>query len=113
MIVASTLVYAEVCGHGEVRSQNTGDVDAKISKFFEHGFLRWVEVDLSLARHARILSRKHGLRGADAVHLASAIKGKADCFMTWDTKDFPIGKLIEGIMIQEPEAYGQGTLPIM
>jgi len=111
-IVASTLVYAEVCGHGEVRSPDADEVDAKIRTFFERGFLRWVEVDLPTARHARMLSRAHGLRGADAIHLSSAIRGKAERFMTWDTKDFPIGRVIEGVAVQEPEAYGQGTLPV-
>jgi predicted nucleic acid-binding protein len=111
-IVASTLLYAEVCGHGEVRSATAEDVDAKIRTFFEHGFLRWVEVDLPTARHARILSRAYGLRGADAIHLASAIRGKAERFMTWDSKDFPIGQVIDGLTVQEPEVYGQGTLPV-
>jgi predicted nucleic acid-binding protein len=111
-IVASTLVYAEVCGHGEVRSAEAEDVDAKIRTFFERGFLRWVEVDLPAARQARTLSREHGLRGADAIHLASAIRGRTERFMTWDTKDFPIGQTVEGVRVQEPEAYGQGTLPV-
>lgn len=111
-IVASTLVYAEVCGHGEVRSAEAEDVDAKVDAFFERGFLRWVEVDLPTARHARTLSREHRLRGADAVHLASAVRGRAESFMTWDTKDFPIGRVIENMRIQEPEARGQGTLPV-
>jgi predicted nucleic acid-binding protein len=70
-IVASTLVYAEVCGHGDVRSANDAAlVDAKVSAFFEHGFIQWVEVDLVVAREARRLSREHRLRGADAIHLA-------------------------------------------
>jgi predicted nucleic acid-binding protein len=111
-IVASTLVYAEVCGHGEVRSATAEGVDAKIRTFFERGFLRWVEVDLPNARHARMLSRAHGLRGADAIHLSSAIRAKAERFMTWDMKDFPIGQVIEGVAVQKPEAYGQGTLPV-
>lgn len=111
-IVASTLLYAEVCGHGEVRAANAEDVDAKIRTFFERGFLRWVEVDLPTARHARALSRQHGLRGADAIHLSSAIRGKAERFMTWDAKDFPIGRVVEGVTVQEPEAYGQRTLPV-
>lgn len=64
------------------------------------------------ARHARVLSRSYGLRGADAVHLSSAVKGKAARFMSWDTKDFPIGDVIEGVVVEEPEAYGQGTLPV-
>lgn len=111
-IVASTLVYAEVCGHGDVRSADAEGVDAKIRTFFERGFLRWVEVDLPTARHARTLSRQYGLRGADAIHLSSAIRVKAGRFMTWDAKDFPLGQVIEGVAIQEPEAYGQGTLPV-
>lgn len=111
-IVASTLIYAEVCGHGEVRSSDAEGVDAKIRTFFERGFLRWVEVDLPAARHARTLSRQLGLRGADAIHLSSAIRGKAERFMTWDTTDFPIGQIVDGVTIQEPEAHGQGTLPV-
>ena len=56
-VVASTLIYAEVCGHGEVRAaRNAAEVDAKVSAFFEHGFIQWVEVDLVVARQARRLS---------------------------------------------------------
>ena len=61
---------------------------------------------------ALVLSREHGLRGADAIHLSSAIRGKAERFMTWDTKDFPIGRVIDGVAVQEPETYGQGTVPV-
>ncbi len=53
-----------------------------------------------------MLSRSHGLRGADAIHLSSAIRGKAERFMTWDSKDFPMGQVIEGVIVQEPVAYG-------
>jgi predicted nucleic acid-binding protein len=73
-VVASTLLYAEVCGHGEVRAAvDLASVDQKVSAFLEHGFIEWVEVDLVVAREARRLSRAHRLRGADAIHLASAI----------------------------------------
>ena len=58
----------------------------EVRTFFERGFLRWVEVDLPTARHARILSREHGLRGADAIHLASAIRGRTERFVTWDVR---------------------------
>ncbi len=109
-IVASTLLYAEVCGHGEVRSADDAEVDAKIGNFFDRGFIRWVELDLPIARLARTLSRSYRLRGADAVHLASAIRGRAERFMTWDSKDFPISQNIDGMIVQEPEAYGQGAL---
>ena len=111
IIVASTLIYAEVCGHGEVRNPELEEINEKISAFFERGFIKWIEVDLPTSREARGLSLKFGLRGADAIHLASAIRGRAKTFMTWDT-DFPIGQDIDGIAIREPAPLGQGTLSL-
>ena len=110
MVAASTLIYAEVCGHWEVRA--AGDpvaVDQKISAFFEHGFIRWVDVDLVIAREARRLSRAYHLRGADAIHLASAIRGSCDVLMTWNKNDFPIGQNIKGVDVREPFLFGQAS----
>lgn len=108
-IIASTLVYAEVGGNGAVRAapaQAIDEVDSKISAFFEHGFIQWVEVDLVIAREARRLSREYGLRGPDAVHLASAIRASCDVLMTWDT-DFPIGQTVQGVNVSTPFLFGQ------
>jgi predicted nucleic acid-binding protein len=110
-VVASTLIYAEVCGHGEVRAaQDAVAVDAKVSAFFEHGFIQWVEVDLVIAREARRLSRELRLRGADAIHLASAARASCQVLMTWNKNDFPIGRSIEGVEVREPFLFGQGQL---
>lgn len=110
-VIASTLIYAEVCGHGEVHAaQDAAAVDAKVSAFFESGFISWVEVDLVLARDARRLSRVWRLRGADAIHLASAIRASCDVLMTWNKNDFPIGQTIEGVDVREPFLFGQGSL---
>ena len=110
-IVASTLIYAEVCGHGEVRvAQDAVDVDQKVSAFFEHGFIQWVEVDLVVAREARRLSREHRLRGADAIHLASAVRASCQVLMTWNKNDFPIGRMVDGVEVREPFLFGQGRL---
>jgi len=110
VVVASTLLYAEVCGHGEVRGAvDQTAVDQKVSAFFEHGFIQWVDVDLVVARDARRVSRAHRLRGADAIHLASAIRASCDALMTWDN-DFPIGRTIEGVDVCEPFLFGQATL---
>jgi len=111
VVVASTLLYAEVCGHGEVRAAvDQTAVDQKVSAFFEHGFIQWVDVDLVVARDARRVSRAHRLRGADAIHLASAIRASCDALMTWDKKDFPIGQTVEGVDVREPFLFGQATL---
>lgn len=110
-VVASTLLYAEVCGHGEVRAApDAADVDRQVSAFFEHGFIQWVEVDLSIAREARRLSREHRLRGADAIHLASAIRADCDVLMTWNSNDFPWGRAIDGVELREPFLFGQRTI---
>lgn len=104
-IVASTLVYAEVCGHGDVRaSKDTETVDRKVDAFFHHKYIHWVEVDLPIARHARALSRLRGLRGPDAIHLASAIRAKCAYFMTWD-EGFPIDHEVGSVTIRHPFPY--------
>lgn len=111
VVVASTLIYAEVCGHGDVRAAvDLVEVDRKVSAFFEHGFIQWVEVDLSIARDARRLSREHRLRGADAIHLASAIRASCDVLMTWNKNDFPVGENVLGVAVREPFLFGQGNL---
>ncbi len=110
-VVASTLIYAEVSGHGDVRAaQDAVAVDAKVSAFFESGFISWVEVDLVLARDARRLSREWRLRGADAIHLASAVRASCEVLMTWNKNDFPIGQTVGGVEVREPFLFGQGSL---
>lgn len=110
-VVASTLIYAEVCGHGEVRAaRDAAGVDAKVSAFFEQGFLQWVEVDLVIAREARRVSRERRLRGADAIHLASAVRAGCDVLMTWNKNDFPVGEQVDGVDVREPFLFGQSSI---
>ncbi len=45
-------------------------------------------VDLHTARVAAVLGSKYGLRGADAVHLATAVNANAERFITNNRKDF-------------------------
>jgi len=51
-------------------------------------------VDLAIADLAAVLGAKYRLRDADAVHLATAIQGGADRFVTNNRKDFP-RKIVE------------------
>lgn len=46
--------------------------------------------DESTADHAAVLGSKYGLRAADAVHLATAVKAGADRFITNNSRDFPV-----------------------
>jgi predicted nucleic acid-binding protein len=56
------------------------------------------------ARHYRLT---YGLDSMDALHLASAVRGRADVFLTWDTDDFRrIGPNVDGVTISQPYWYG-------
>jgi predicted nucleic acid-binding protein len=65
------------------------------------GRLELKPLDEPTARLAASLAASHGLRGADAVHLATAVHGGADRFITNNQKDFP--KSIAEIDITYPE----------
>ena len=57
--------------------------------------------DLVVAELAAIVGATHGLKAADAVHLATAVKAGADRFITNNKKDFP--QTIEEIEIVYPD----------
>ncbi len=58
-------------------------------------------MDLETSRLATALAALHGLRAADAVHLATAVAAGADRFITNNRKDF--AKTIEDIVIAYPD----------
>jgi len=53
------------------------------------GRLELLPVDLAMARLATSLASRHGLRAADAVHLATAVAAGASRFVTNNSSDFP------------------------
>ena len=63
-------------------------------------------VDVSTADLAAVLGAKHGLRAADAVHLATAVQAGADRFITNNRKDFV--KAIDEIAVIYPDELAQG-----
>lgn len=70
-----------------------------------------VEFDQEVALKARELRlRKIVTPARDAIHLASAIVAAADVLMTWDGKDFPLGRTIEGVYVSEPYLLGDPDL---
>lgn len=104
-ILTSTFTLAEVL---KDRNQPilTEDQERNIDAFFQHEYIKLVTLDRVVAEHARKLARMHNLRPADAVHLASAIRAKADQVLTWDG-DFPIDTIVEGVLIKHPYWLGQ------
>lgn len=107
-ILTSTLTIVEV-----FKKRNhptlTEMEEQKIDAFFKHEYIKLVTLDRQVAEHARKLARVYNLRPIDAVHLASAIRTKADQLLTWDN-DFP-RTTIEGVQIREPYWFGQLRMP--
>jgi predicted nucleic acid-binding protein len=87
-LVASTLLLAEVGSwNGAVDPTSRDQV---LSGYLENLPVEWAELDLFTTHDARALCDKYKMRGADAVHLATAIRRKADYLVTRD-KGFPAG----------------------
>ncbi|MFI7434257.1 type II toxin-antitoxin system VapC family toxin [Micromonospora haikouensis] len=90
-LVASTLLLAEV-------ASRRGDVDpairdAVISQYLENLDVEWCEVDLFTVADARAICDRYEMRGADAVHLATAVRRRADYFVSRDG-GFPFGEVV-------------------
>jgi len=86
------------------------EVDQLILQYLDNVGARWAEVDLIISRDARALSWKHGIKsGADAVHLATAVRLRADVFMSRNG-GFPYGQKIEATLVTEPKVVWTPTL---
>lgn len=91
--LSSRLAYPEVCAaiaaagrnHDLTKSQATAAAAAWEECW---AWMRPVEMTVAVGRHAGELARSHGLRGADAVHLASALAiGMTDVTVAvWDRR---------------------------
>jgi predicted nucleic acid-binding protein len=91
--VSSRLAYVEVCAalaaaHRQRRLADTGLARAAEAWEEYWAAIRPVELTPAVERSAGRLSRSHALRGADAVHLASALAvGPADTIVAvWDRR---------------------------
>lgn len=65
------------------------------------GRLELLPVDAATAELATALGARHGLRAADAVHLATAVQMGADRFLTNNRRDYP--RTIDAVDITYPE----------
>jgi hypothetical protein len=66
-------------------------------------------VDIIISREARALSWQYGIKsGADAVHLATAVRLHADFFMSRDG-GFPYGQKVDTTEVVEPRVIWSPT----
>ncbi|MEH0823428.1 MULTISPECIES: type II toxin-antitoxin system VapC family toxin [unclassified Micromonospora] len=103
-ILTSPLILVEV--RGAERSA-AFDVSREnyVRRLIDNPRLLLVEFDRTVALKARDLTWRYQLKPADAIHLASAVVGGADAFMTFDG-DFPCGTNVEGVWVDKPYKHG-------
>ena len=117
VLAASALIEAEVACLGPYRDGST-EAQSQVRGWFNAPSTKWTDVDRFLERDAAQLSRtwtphraskKCKLGGADATHLAAAVRLRCDYLMTHDG-GFPLGHTVNGVQVQRPEAVWVRTL---
>jgi predicted nucleic acid-binding protein len=93
LFVASALVIAEVVKINDP-SINSAQQSKLIADFFQNPYIRVRSVDRLIAEEAREISRVHGVKPADAVHIATAIRYKCYSLQTYDGESGKRKKLI-------------------
>jgi predicted nucleic acid-binding protein len=99
-IYTSALTLAEVhkLRGGERLPTNLGD---RILAYFEHDFIRIIDVDRNIGEQAHRKCREHGIYPNDAIHLACAMKAGCEVLLAWDDR---FNKVREpNIRIEEPQ----------
>lgn len=108
-VVASTLLQVEVIKHPAAKIP--ADHHELIAKVLSRSIIEWFELDPRTAVLARRLRSDYALRTADAVHLATAIRGRADVLLTWDKRLLKVADA-EPVPVREPYWPGPNPLPM-
>lgn len=103
----------------EVEVAKLGGVDdtkaeAMIREFFGRNYIVSAAIDRLVAEKAREIVRRYRVRGADAVHLATAVVHGVAVFETFDDpliKKFAAPGGISGLTVRIPTYEGPRTLP--
>ena len=104
-------------------ASDPSDAEAIISAFFSEAYVKVIQLDRQVARVARELIRaahqqERSIRGADAVHVASAIHHKVPVFESTDrTLLRNLGRLdhpgLATLVAREPTHEGSAMFPGM
>jgi predicted nucleic acid-binding protein len=104
VIVTSALTLAEVRGAGSEADE------AMVDEMFRQDYIVVRVLDPPLASRARRLGREHGIKPADAIHVATAIDLGAEVMHTMDGKTKKRGLIAKsgqleevGLRIREPD----------
>jgi predicted nucleic acid-binding protein len=108
-LLVSALMPLEVLGgHSTTRTEEQEEAAEAI-------LTRTASIVVPAGRTVVLLARRyrlqHGLPTMDALHLASAVRGRADVFFTWNMGDFGrVAPELDGVRISEPYWWGAPTL---
>lgn len=117
VLAASALIEAEVMCLGDYRS-GSQSVHDMVRGWFTARSTLWTDVDRFLAADAAKLARRwHSYRanderklgGADATHLAAAIRLGCNFLLTHD-EGFPLGMEVDGVRVMRPDIVWQTNL---
>ncbi len=109
-LVASRLLPAEVVGARREDSEQVAAIGIT-ERYLDRLSVLWVEVDALVDEQARDLARTYGLRGADAVHVATALRARCRYFVTREGRILDMPPRIGDCEITEPRPlWSQQTL---
>jgi predicted nucleic acid-binding protein len=117
ILAASALIEAEVNCLAPVRDGKQA-VHELVRGWFTAASTKWTDVDRFLSRQAADLARQwhphranpdKKLGGADAIHLAAAIRLGCDYLMTHD-EAFPLGHTVNSVLVIRPAEVWPRTL---
>jgi predicted nucleic acid-binding protein len=104
-LVVSALMPLEVLGGS--RTTRTQEREQAALAIVTRSSNIVVPAGRAVVRRARHYRLTYGLDAMDALHLASAVRGRATVFFTWNSKDFDrVGPMVDGIKVCEPYWYG-------
>lgn len=107
VIVVSVLMPLEVLGGNH--DSRTAENEERALLALNRSTVARVAVTARVVAEARELRLRHRLKSMDALHVASAAAGRADAFLTNDSRILSLGQH-RGITITKPE--WPGTLPL-
>ena len=105
--IGSVLLLPEVLTKPMRDDPDSAEVTALIGLL---GRLDLRPIDEATARLAVAMAVSYGLRAADAAHLATAVAGGADRFLTNNRRDFPA--TINEIAVVHPEDLADARVPM-
>lgn len=108
-IAISAWTLAEVHKPRGQRNALTEQEGNRILRFFQRSFFDLVDVDREVGEEAHELCRLHGIRPADAVHVACALRAECDVLLTWDSQLIRIQN--PPLPIDLPRKLGQAEFP--